>query len=95
MLALIVLIKSVWIMIILFILIGFIGGLIYLSSLDLLIINEKESKGAKAGLFESAIGLGSVLSPILAGLLGNIISYLPFIVFSIVTLIIWCIIRKY
>jgi DHA1 family tetracycline resistance protein-like MFS transporter len=71
-----------------FLIFGFFIGLIYVSSLDLLIVHEKE-KGAKAGLFESTIGLGAMLSPFIAGVLGQFLAFLPFVVFSILVLILF------
>ena len=61
---------------------GFFGGLIYLQSLELLLRQESKLKGAKAGLFESAIGLGGTLSPLFAGFLGEISLLLPFLTFA-------------
>lgn len=65
---------------------GIFSGLIYKTSLELLMKYEKEAKGAKAGLFESMIGMGSATSPIIAGLLAEISLVLPFFVFAGVAL---------
>lgn len=70
---------------------GVFSGLIYKSSLELLLESEEEAKGAKAGLFESAIGVGSASSPIIAGLLAEIILILPFFVYSSIALIVFLI----
>lgn len=65
---------------------GIFSGLIYKTSLELLMKYEKEAKGAKAGLFESMIGMGSATSPIIAGLLAEISLVLPFFIFAGVAL---------
>jgi MFS family permease len=72
-----------------FLTIGFTQGLVYMSSLEMLMQKEKESKGAVAGLFESAVGIGSAFSPILAGLLAEIDMMLPFFVFAGITFFIY------
>src|SRR5271157_485285 len=64
---------------------GFLVGLIYLQTLDLLLQREKKAKGAKAGLFESFIGLGTSLAPIVAGWLAEVSLLLPFIVYGALT----------
>jgi len=48
------------------------AGIVYSSTLDLLLHQEQQSKGAKAGLFESMVGLGSVSFPIAAGAIARI-----------------------
>ncbi len=57
----------------------FLGGIcvaiIYSSTLDLILHKEQKGKGAKAGLFESMVGLGSILTPFAAGALAENISY--------------------
>ena len=83
------LIQSIWIVIIVFIIFGLCSGLIYKSSLELLLYYEKKAKGARAGLFESAIGLGSAMSPLIAGLLAEVFLTFPFLVFSILALLIF------
>ena len=50
----------------------------YAVSLDLLLVYETKEKSTKAGLFESSIGLGSSLAPVIAGLLAEIYLQLPF-----------------
>jgi MFS family permease len=72
---------------ILFFIFGFFIGRVYYSSLELLMKQENSAKGAKAGLFESAIGLGASLSPLIAGFLGEILIILPFIVFGLFPLV--------
>ena len=42
-------------------------GIVYSSSLDLMLHQVQNKKGAKAGIFESMVGLGSIIAPILAG----------------------------
>jgi len=61
---------------------GLFGGLIYFQTLEMLLRHEQRAKGAKAGLFESMIGLGGSLSPLLAGFLAEIDLLLPFGVFA-------------
>ncbi|MHA1257282.1 MAG: hypothetical protein ACTSPS_16965, partial [Promethearchaeota archaeon] len=57
----------------------------YLVSLELLLKYEQEKKGAKAGIFESIVGIGSALSPLFAGMIATINLKMPyFIVASIV-----------
>jgi DHA1 family multidrug resistance protein-like MFS transporter len=70
-------------------LIGVGVGLIYSSSLDLMLEQESRAKGAKAGLFESMVGFGSILSPIAAGALAKYtqISSMPFYVFGGLTIL--------
>jgi predicted MFS family arabinose efflux permease len=54
---------------------GICSAIIYSSTLDLILHKEKKGKGAKAGLFESMVGLGSILTPIAAGALAETVSY--------------------
>jgi len=68
---------------------GIFTGLIYKSALELLLKQEQDAKGAKAGLFEGSIGLGSAFSPFLAGILGEILLILPYIIFGIIALAIF------
>ncbi|MHA1728655.1 MAG: MFS transporter, partial [Promethearchaeota archaeon] len=49
-----------------FFIMGIGNGLIYMSSLDLLMRYEEKAKGTKAGMFEGFIGLGSAGAPIIA-----------------------------
>jgi MFS family permease len=65
---------------------GFFIGRQYLTSLNLLLVQEKKSKGAKAGLFEGFIGFGTIFSPIIAGIIAEFDNILPFFVFAIVSL---------
>ena len=65
----------------------FLGGIcvaiIYSSTLDLMLHEEQKGKGAKAGIFESMVGLGSILTPIVAGALATGISFtIPFYVMA-------------
>ncbi|MBD3352194.1 MAG: MFS transporter [Candidatus Lokiarchaeota archaeon] len=75
-------IKEPTVMSIVFFIFGLIVGLIYLGSLDLLIIHERKSKAGVAGLFESTIGFGAFLAPIIAGFLAEINPNLPFYSFA-------------
>ncbi len=70
-------------------LIGLMLGRLYYVSLELIMIYEKKEKGKKAGFFESFIGLGVIISPIIAGFLAEITLILPFIFFSIFTVIVF------
>jgi MFS family permease len=47
--------------------IGVCAGIVYSSSLDLMLHQVQNKKGAKAGIFESMVGLGSILAPLLTG----------------------------
>ena len=70
---------------IIFFITGFFIGRTYLVSLELLLKYEQEKKGAKAGIFESIVGIGSALSPLFAGMIATINLKMPyFIVASIV-----------
>lgn len=68
---------------------GFFAGLIYLSALDLLIIQKQKGKSTIAGLFESTIGIGAALTPIIAGVLAETNVVLPFYVFAVLALTIF------
>ena len=72
-----------------FFIFGMFVGLVYLTSLDLLIVRERKSKGAKAGLFESTIGFGAMLAPIVAGYLAEANPYTPFYFFAALVLIVF------
>jgi MFS family permease len=62
------------------------AGIIYASTLDLMLLEEKESKGAKAGLFESMVGFGSILTPFAAGAIAKVSNMkLPFYVLAGIT----------
>ena len=65
--------------------IGLLVGRLYYVSLELLMIYEKKEKGKKAGFFESFIGLGVIISPLIAGVLAEISLTLPFMFYSIFT----------
>lgn len=71
------------IMVILFIT-GFFIGRTYLVSLELILKYEKDKKGAKAGIFESIVGIGSAFSPLIAGIIATIDLKMPFYTFSII-----------
>lgn len=68
---------------------GFFAGLIYLSSLDLLIIQKQKGKSTIAGLFESTIGIGAAITPIIAGSLAEINVVLPFYLFAFLAFVIF------
>ncbi len=92
-------VKEVSIIIIIFAICGFIFGHNYAVSLDLLLVYETKEKSTKAGLFESSIGLGSSLAPVIAGLLAEIYLQLPFLVFGMVDVVlilflVWIRIKK-
>jgi MFS family permease len=71
----------------LFLVFGFCVGMIYLSSLDLMLKYEQHGKAGKAGLFESMIGFGTVVAPIVAGLLAKFSLILPFLVFGTLAIV--------
>ncbi|MHA1562970.1 MAG: MFS transporter, partial [Promethearchaeota archaeon] len=71
--------------------IGLLVGRLYYVSLELLMIYEKKDKGKKAGFFESFIGLGVIISPLIAGVLAEISLTLPFMFFSVFTVSIFII----
>lgn len=85
-LASLIFLQDPWLIAIVIGVFGFFGGLVYLQILEILLRQEKKAKGAKAGLFESTIGLGGSLAPLFAGLMGEIYLVLPFGVFSGLTL---------
>ncbi len=58
---------------------GLVLGRLYYISLELLMMYEKKEKGKKAGIFESLIGLGGIISPLISGLLAELILNLPFL----------------
>ncbi len=65
--------------------IGLMMGRLYYISLELLMNYEKKEKGKKAGIFESFVGLGAIVSPLIAGILAEITLTLPFLFYSIFT----------
>lgn len=80
---------------ILFFILGLAVGRSYYVSLELLMKYEIERKGAKAGIFESLIGLGSATTPIIAGSLAIFSLIIPFFAFSLFTLILACLLFLY
>jgi MFS family permease len=72
-------------LIVIFFIFGFFIGRVYLISLELLLKQSTSQKGAKAGLFESAIGLGGSLSPLVSGLLAGWNLLLPFLFYAIIS----------
>lgn len=71
---------------ILFFIIGFFIGRTYLVSLELLLKYEQEKKGAKAGIFESIVGIGSALSPLSAGIIATFNLKMPYFIFASIVL---------
>ncbi|MHA1899901.1 MAG: MFS transporter [Promethearchaeota archaeon] len=67
--------------------VGLMVGRLYYVSLELLMLYEKGEKGKKAGLFESSIGLGGILSPLIAGNLAFISLGFPFVFYGILSLL--------
>ncbi|MBN2155208.1 MAG: MFS transporter [Candidatus Lokiarchaeota archaeon] len=66
---------------------GISAAIIYSSTLDLMLHQAVQAKGAKAGLYESMIGLGSIVSPVVAGGIARKSSLTtPFLVFAGITL---------
>ena len=67
--------------------VGLMVGRLYYVSLELLMLYEKGEKGKKADLFESSIGLGGILSPLIAGNLAFISLGFPFVFYGILSLL--------
>jgi MFS family permease len=61
---------------------GFMIAKIYITILELMLYSEKKSKGSKAGLFESVLGIGMSLTPVIAGWFGSLWLLLPFLIFG-------------
>ncbi len=66
---------------------GFLAGRVYYNSLELTLKYQKQDKGAKAGIFESVVGLGSAVTPILSGHLAELNLSLPFYIFGTICLV--------
>ena len=81
--------KNVIVISIVFGIFGFFIGRQYLFSLNLLLEHEKERKGAKAGIFESFIGFGTIFSPIIAGSIAEFNNILPFYIFSALAFVVF------
>jgi len=69
---------------IIFFITGFFIGRTYLVSLELLLKYEQEKKGAKAGIFESVVGIGSALSPLFAGMIATINLKMPYFIIAFI-----------
>ncbi|MHA1111229.1 MAG: MFS transporter [Promethearchaeota archaeon] len=70
--------------------IGIGAGIVYSSSLDLMLQQAQKKKGAKAGIFESMVGFGSILAPLTAGWIArNTLLTIPFYVFAGFTFVIF------
>lgn len=82
--------KSPVILSIILIFMGIGAGIVYASSLDLMLYQSQKRKGAKAGIFESMVGLGSILAPLIAGWIArNTDLIIPFYVFAGLTFLIF------
>ncbi|MGV9172218.1 MAG: MFS transporter [Promethearchaeia archaeon] len=81
--------ESVTIIFVIIFIFGIAAGLIYKSTLEILLLYEHEKKSTKAGLFESMIGIGSALSPIIAGYLAEISLIFPFFIYGLVASLIF------
>lgn len=68
---------------ILFVISGIAAAVLYVTSLELLLKIEKKAKSTAAGIFDSFIGLGAAVSPLIAGVLAASSLVLPFIVYGI------------
>jgi MFS family permease len=80
---------------ILFFILGLAVGSSYYVSLELLMKYELNRKGAKAGIFESLIGFGSAITPIIAGGLALFSLIMPFFTFSLFAIIFGCFLFLY
>jgi MFS family permease len=67
---------------------GLCAGLLFLTSLEILLKYERKSKSTVAGMFESFIGFGAAITPLIAGWLASFSLILPFIVFAIIVFIV-------
>ncbi|MCF2140785.1 MAG: MFS transporter [Candidatus Lokiarchaeota archaeon] len=76
--------RNSWLLIIELFIIGYVTGRIYYIALELLMKYVTHGKGSKAGLFESIVGLGSGISPFIAGWLAEWNLIAPFFFFSLV-----------
>ncbi|WP_371804228.1 MFS transporter [Candidatus Lokiarchaeum ossiferum] len=76
------LVKNVIILSIIMFIAGFFIARVYYLSLELTMKYEPSSKGAKAGLFESMVGLGLGITPIIAGFIAEFNLTIPFYTFS-------------
>ncbi len=68
---------------ILFVISGIAAAVLYVTSIELLMKIEKKSKSTTAGLFDSFIGLGAAISPLIAGILATSSLVLPFIAYGV------------
>ncbi len=82
-----------WILMVILLIIGYIVGRIYYIALELTLKHHTHNKGAKAGLFEGMVGLGTALAPLIAGWLAEWNLIVPFIFFSAFALVSWGIMR--
>lgn len=67
---------------VLFCIAGFLLGLNYIGAIHLTMQLESHAKGTKAGLFESCVGFGSSISPVIAGFLATVSYAFPFYIFA-------------
>ncbi|MHA1674868.1 MAG: MFS transporter [Promethearchaeota archaeon] len=83
-----------WIIMLILLIIGYIVGRIYYIALELTLKHHSHNKGAKAGLFEGMVGLGTALAPLIAGWLAEWNLIVPFIFFSTFAFVSWGIMKK-
>ncbi|TFG20472.1 MAG: MFS transporter [Promethearchaeota archaeon] len=84
--------KNPFIMSIILLFLGIGAGIVYSSALDLMLQQTQKRKGAKAGIFESMVGLGSILAPLVAGWIARkTILTIPFYAFAGFTFVIFLI----
>ncbi|MHA1611602.1 MAG: MFS transporter [Promethearchaeota archaeon] len=76
-----------WILMGELLIIGYVVGRIYYIALELTLKHHSHDKGAKAGLFEGIVGLGTGISPLIAGWLAEWNLIAPFLFFSVFALI--------
>ena len=81
---LMVLLKNPILLAIVFVFSGVLVARNYLTALNILMQLESKEKGAKAGLFESMVGLGSALAPVFAGWIAELNLLGPFYAFAII-----------
>ena len=73
---------------ILFLISGIAAAVLYVTSLELLLKIERKAKSTAAGVFDSFIGLGAAVSPLIAGLIASKNLLMPFILYAILAYII-------
>ena len=68
---------------VLFFISGVSAAVIYITSLELLLKLQVEAKSTAAGVFDTFIGLGTALSPLMAGFIASFSLTLPFILYAV------------